>query len=113
MKKDAVNVYEDIDGLEQMKESMLQSIDSASRVIAQQKSLIEIVKSSDKAEEFEEFIKELSAQNDNLVEQIAILKRRAANFVELKEWFEQNKEVNCKPIHNLITFLGVFDSIQK
>lgn len=113
MKHNAVNVYEDIDGLEQMKESMLQSIDNASKVINQQKSLIEIVKLSDKSEEFDEFVKELSSQNANLTEQIAILKRRVASFVELKEWFEQDKEANSKPIHNLIKFLGVFDSIQK
>lgn len=87
----------------EMEDSMQAAIENAEKVKAEQLELIDVIKSSEKADKFKEFTDELEKQIDDINVQITTLTTR----------LEALKVVNAYPqkeiIEKLITTLGLFE----
>lgn len=102
MEKDVVN--EKAFHLLEMEDSMNEAIKNAKNVKVQQLDLIDLIKNSDKAEKFKDFIEELEKQVEDIDNQIEKLNVRidALKFV--------NQYPDKEIIEKLITTLGLFES---
>lgn len=102
---------EQVDGilrLEEMSESMKQSIDNANKVYDEQQVLIEVVKSSDKADKFQKLTETLSKQCNDLKSQVDTLTFRAGLLDEIVEKCKDN-ESNKDLVNKVLKALGVFE----
>ncbi len=87
----------------EMEDSMEEAIKNAEEVKSQQQELIDLIKNSNKAEKFKEFIEELEKQVKDIDSQIKTLNTRLEALRYVNQYPE--KEI----IEKLITTLGLFE----
>lgn len=94
--------------LEEMSDSMTQSIENAHKVVKEQKALIALVKSSDKAKDFESFVKELDTNTTATCDQIKKLIARKDKLEEAIKLCKNNKQ-NEDVMNLLLDAFGIFE----
>ena len=94
--------------LEEMKDSMKESIENVKKVIDQQTLLIEIIEASEKSEEFKEFCEQLRQQIEKLSEQkTTLLHRKDLLDALLMECNE--RETSRLTVRKLLDLFGIFE----
>ena len=91
--------------LEEMAESMQESINNARKVKEQQEELLNIIETSGSKHKFEEFIKGIEEQEDNIEKQIANLSGR---LIVLRNLLKDADDNVKSSINNLLFVLNVF-----
>lgn len=94
--------------LDEMLEAMQASFNNACEVKGQQAELIDLVKTSAKAEKFDEFVKDMLKQQDNLEDQIAELNVRISALERVCAMLQDAEEDVKSYFDDLLTALGVF-----
>lgn len=100
------NIYR----LEEMSESMAKSLDNISKVVQQQKDLIEVIQKSKnpKAKKFKAFIEETQKQINTYTEQQKILRSRVLCLNDVLARCKENEEFKTG-IEMLIKAIGMFE----
>lgn len=94
--------------LEEMSDAMAQSIENAHKVAREQEALLDVVKSCDKAKDFEGFIKEMDESTINTYNQIEKLIGRKDKLDAAIEICSENKK--CEEVMNLLlAAFGIFE----
>lgn len=94
--------------LEEMVDAIEQSKDNIHEVVGQQMDLIEIVQNSEKAEEFEDFLKESQEQVDNLNKQYEQLSMKQEAVETLIKLCKASEDAELA-FELLSTALGLFE----
>lgn len=94
--------------LDEMLDAMKKSINNAREVKVQQAELIDVIKTSDKAKDFDDFIKDMLEQQTNLEEQIAELDVRINSLGRVCAMLQDADEETSSYFDDLLTALGVF-----
>ena len=93
--------------LEEMSEAMDMSIANANKVAKEQALLIEVIKASDKADKFKDFVESCEKQIDSLKTQATALAMRNSILKQVVAKCKENKNIS-KAISMLLEALGVF-----
>lgn len=93
----------------EMHDAMLQSIDNAKKVKEEQELLIDILKNSDYAKTFENFIKENQKQSENLASQIVVLSLRSDLLQKTITLCKNDSKIE-ETVTILLSALGVFEN---
>ena len=92
-----------------MVDGMDASLKNLKEVIEQQEELVKVVENSDKAEYFEEFIKDTKEQTENLKNQFTKLSFKKSVLEQVIERCKNDVE-HSKTISMLSTALSIFDN---
>lgn len=97
-KEGGIEIKDILYRIEEMKDAMNNSIENINNVVSQQLTLTDIINSSDKKEEFENFIKDMEKQNEqlNVQKNVLIIRKELLSQVieRCKNDIEQSKTVS-------------------
>lgn len=94
--------------LEEMKDSMEESLRNIDKVMEQQQMLIDVVESSDKAENFKDFCEQLKSQIEDLKSQKSTLLHRK-DLLESLLYESKKLETSKLTIIKLLDLFGIFE----
>ena len=107
--KKEVEIQDYLYRFEEMVDGMDASLRNLKEVIEQQEELVKVVENSNKAEYFEEFIKDTKEQTENLKNQFAKLNFKKSVLEQVIERCKNDVE-HSKTISMLSTALSIFDN---
>lgn len=104
-----IDVTDNTYRLAEMADAMRQSMQNAINVSKEQNVLIEIVLASSKAKDFEDFVKNIEAQIDDINKQVVTLDVRAGLLDKVVDACKANEET-ARIVSMLLKALGVFEN---
>lgn len=109
--KTEVEIENKVYRLEEMYDSMKDSIDNVNKVIDEQRHLLDVIKSAHD-ERFDAFVKASEEQIDNLVSQVKTLSYRMALLMSVIVLCKDDEE-KAKCVSTFIAAIGMFDEEKK
>ena len=98
--------------LQEMSDSMQDSLKNIDKVKEEQKGLIEIIEKSDRYEDYKDFIEELKKQIDSMSKQKENLEKRANLLKELLFGIDKEILTARSAVNGLLVILNVFGENQ-
>lgn len=97
-----------IDKIYEIRDSMMESIETSDKLVSEQEALAEVIKNSEFKDKLQDYVKELEANKDKYNENKVILTKRIDLLNEVIKSYEEDN--NLAPVlSNLLYALGVVE----
>lgn len=97
-----------IDKIYEIRDSMMESIETSDKLVSEQEALAEVIKNSEFKDKLQDYVKELEGNKDKYNENKVILTKRIDLLNEVIKSYEENN--NLAPVlSNLLYALGVVE----
>ena len=97
-----------IDKIYEIRDSMMESIETSDKIVSEQEALAEVIKNSEFKDKLQDYVKELEANKDKYNENKVILTKRIDLLNEVIKSYEEDN--NLAPVlSNLLYALGVVE----
>ena len=97
-----------IDKIYEIRDSMMESIETSDKIVSEQEALAEVIKDSKFKDKLQDYVKELEANKDKYNENKVILTKRIDLLNEVIKSYEENNEL-APVLSNLLYALGVVE----
>lgn len=95
-----------IDKIYEIRDSMVESIESSDKIVSEQKALAEVIKNSEFKDKLSDYVKELESNEDKYNKNKVILTKRVELLNEVIKSYEEDNELQSV-LSNLLYALGV------
>ena len=97
-----------IDKIYEIRDSMMESIETSDKIVSEQEALAEVIKNSEFKDKLQDYVKELEGNKDKYNENKVILTKRIDLLNEVIKSYEEDN--NLAPVlSNLLYALGVVE----
>ena len=97
-----------IDKIYEIRDSMMESIETSDKIVSEQEALAEVIKDSKFKDKLQDYVKELEANKDKYNENKVILTKRIDLLNEVIKSYEEDNEL-ASVLSNLLYALGVVE----
>lgn len=97
-----------IDKIYEIRDSMMESIETSDKIVSEQEALAEVIKNSEFKDKLQDYVKELEANKDKYNENKVILTKRIDLLNEVIKSYEEDNEL-APVLSNLLYALGVVE----
>ena len=97
-----------IDKIYEIRDSMMESIETSDKIVSEQEALAEVIKDSEFKDKLQDYVKELEANKDKYNENKVILTKRIDLLNEVIKSYEEDNEL-APVLSNLLYALGVVE----
>lgn len=97
-----------IDKIYEIRDSMMESIETSDKIVSEQEALAEVIKDSKFKDKLQDYVKELEANKDKYNENKVILTKRIDLLNEVIKSYEEDNEL-APVLSNLLYALGVVE----
>ena len=97
-----------IDKIYEIRDSMMESIETSDKIVSEQEALAEVIKNSEFKDKLQDYVKELEGNKDKYNENKVILTKRIDLLNEVIKSYEENNEL-APVLSNLLYALGVVE----
>lgn len=97
-----------IDKIYEIRDSMMESIETSDKLVSEQEALAEVIKNSEFKDKLQDYVKELEANKDKYNENKVILTKRIDLLNEVIKSYEEDNEL-APVLSNLLYALGVVE----
>ena len=97
-----------IDKIYEIRDSMMESIETSDKIVSEQEALSEVIKNSEFKDKLQDYVKELEANKDKYNENKVILTKRIDLLNEVIKSYEEDNEL-APVLSNLLYALGVVE----
>lgn len=97
-----------IDKIYEIRDSMMESIETSDKLVSEQEALAEVIKNSEFKDKLQDYVKELEANKDKYNENKVILTKRIELLNEVIKSYEEDNEL-APVLSNLLYALGVVE----
>ena len=97
-----------IDKIYEIRDSMMESIETSDKLVSEQEALAEVIKNSEFKDKLQDYVKELEGNKDKYNENKVILTKRIDLLNEVIKSYEEDNNL-ASPLSNLLYALGVVE----
>lgn len=97
-----------IDKIYEIRDSMMESIETSDKIVSEQEALAEVIKDSKFKDKLQDYVKELEANKDKYNENKVILTKRIDLLNEVIKSYEEDNNL-ASVLSNLLYALGVVE----
>ena len=97
-----------IDKIYEIRDSMMESIETSDKIVSEQEALAEVIKNSEFKDKLQDYVKELQDNKDKYNENKIILTKRIDLLNEVIKSYEEDNEL-APVLSNLLYALGVVE----
>ena len=97
-----------IDKIYEIRDSMMESIETSDKIVSEQEALAEVIKDSKFKDKLQDYVKELEANKDKYNENKVILTKRIDLLNEVIKSYEEDNNLESV-LSNLLYALGVVE----
>ena len=97
-----------IDKIYEIRDSMMESIETSDKIVSEQEALAEVIKNSEFKDKLQDYVKELEGNKDKYNENKVILTKRIDLLNEVIKSYEEDNEL-APVLSNLLYALGVVE----
>lgn len=97
-----------IDKIYEIRDSMMESIETSDKIVSEQEALAEVIKNSEFKDKLQDYVKELEANKDKYNGNKVILTKRIDLLNEVIKSYEEDNEL-APVLSNLLYALGVVE----
>ena len=97
-----------IDKIYEIRDSMMESIETSDKIVSEQEALAEVIKDSEFKDKLQDYVKELEANKDKYNENKVILTKRIDLLNEVIKSYEEDNKL-APVLSNLLYALGVVE----
>ena len=97
-----------IDKIYEIRDSMMESIETSDKIVSEQEALAEVIKDSEFKDKLQDYVKELEGNKDKYNENKVILTKRIDLLNEVIKSYEEDNEL-APVLSNLLYALGVVE----
>lgn len=97
-----------IDKIYEIRDSMMESIETSDKIVSEQEALAEVIKDSEFKDKLQDYVKELEANKDKYNENKVILTKRIDLLNEVIKSYEEDNNL-ASVLSNLLYALGVVE----
>ena len=97
-----------IDKIYEIRDSMMESIETSDKIVSEQEALAEVIKNSEFKDKLQDYVKELEGNKDKYNENKVILTKRIDLLNEVIKSYEEDNEL-ASVLSNLLYALGVVE----
>lgn len=97
-----------IDKIYEIRDSMMESIETSDKLVSEQEALAEVIKNSEFKDKLQDYVKELEGNKDKYNENKVILTKRIDLLNEVIKSYEEDNEL-APVLSNLLYALGVVE----
>lgn len=97
-----------IDKIYEIRDSMMESIETSDKIVSEQEALAEVIKNSKFKDKLQDYVKELEGNKDKYNENKVILTKRIELLNEVIKSYEEDNEL-APVLSNLLYALGVVE----
>ena len=97
-----------IDKIYEIRDSMMESIETSDKIVSEQEDLAEVIKNSEFKDKLQDYVKELEGNKDKYNENKVILTKRIDLLNEVIKSYEEDNEL-APVLSNLLYALGVVE----
>lgn len=97
-----------IDKIYEIRDSMMESIETSDKIVSEQEALAEVIKNSEFKDKLQDYVKELEGNKDKYNENKVILTKRIELLNEVIKSYEEDNEL-APVLSNLLYALGVVE----
>ena len=97
-----------IDKIYEIRDSMMESIETSDKIVSEQEALAEVIKNSEFKDKLQDYVKELEANKDKYNENKVILTKRIDLLNEVIKSYEEDNSLGSV-LSNLLYALGVVE----
>lgn len=97
-----------IDKIYEIRDSMMESIETSDKIVSEQEALAEVIKNSEFKDKLQDYVKELEGNKDKYNENKVILAKRIELLNEVIKSYEEDNEL-APVLSNLLYALGVVE----
>ena len=97
-----------IDKIYEIRDSMMESIETSDKIVSEQEALAEVIKNSEFKDKLQDYVKELEGNKDKYNENKVILTKRIDLLNEVIESYEEDNNL-ASVLSNLLYALGVVE----
>ena len=97
-----------IDKIYEIRDSMMESIETSDKIVSEQEALAEVIKNSEYKDKLQDYVKELEGNKDKYNENKVILTKRIDLLNEVIKSYEEDNEL-APVLSNLLYALGVVE----
>ena len=101
-------IYKIIDKIYEIRDSMMESIETSDKIVSEQEALAEVIKNSEFKDKLQDYVKELEGNKDKYNENKVILTKRIDLLNEVIKSYEEDNEL-APVLSNLLYALGVVE----
>ena len=97
-----------IDKIYEIRDSMMESIETSDKIVSEQEALAEVIKNSEFKDKLQDYVKELEGNKDKYNENKVILTKRIGLLNEVIKTYEEDNNL-ASVLSNLLYALGVVE----
>ena len=97
-----------IDKIYEIRDSMMESIETSDKIVSEQEALAEVIKNSEFKDKLQDYVKELEGNKDKYNENKVILTKRIDLLNEVIKSYEEDNEL-APVLSNLLYAIGVVE----
>ena len=97
-----------IDKIYEIRDSMMESIETSDKIVSEQEALAEVIKNSEFKDKLQDYVKELEGNKDKYNENKVILTKRIDLLNEVIKSYEEDNKL-APVLSNLLYALGVVE----
>lgn len=97
-----------IDKIYEIRDSMMESIETSDKIVSEQEALAEVIKNSEFKDKLQDYVKELEGNKDKYNENKVILTKRIDLLNEVIKSYEEDNNL-ASVLSNLLYALGVVE----
>lgn len=97
-----------IDKIYEIRDSMMESIETSDKIVSEQEALAEVIKDSEFKDKLQDYVKELEGNKDKYNENKVILTKRIDLLNEVIKSYEEDNNL-ASVLSNLLYALGVVE----
>lgn len=97
-----------IDKIYEIRDSMMESIETSDKIVSEQEALAEVIKNSEFKDKLQDYVKELEGNKDKYNENKVILTKRIGLLNEVIKSYEEDNNL-ASVLSNLLYALGVVE----